>query len=71
MTTFVKEVQKLTSEAKAANRNVGGPFDRNSKRTKREGSWKKPAKHDSSLLPGFDKTKLVVELQLGNDRPPI
>ena len=71
MATSVNGVQKLTAQAKAATGHNGGPFAGKSKRAKRGGGWKHPAKQGSSLPLGFDKPKPDASAQLGSDKPPI
>ena len=68
MMTSVKEVQKLSGQAKAAVGIAGGPYASGAKAKKRKGgagNWKQPAAGAASLPPGFDKNKGAAGGQLG------
>ena len=69
MKTSVKEVQKLSAQAKAAVGNAGGPFPTakgNKKRKGGAGSWKQPVASGTSLPPGFDRGKGTAGDQLNS-----
>ncbi len=59
MRTSVKEVQKLTAQAKAAVGNAGGPFGgRPLKRPKAKGQWKQQHASGTYVPPGYEKTDM-------------
>ena len=57
MATSVKEVQKLSAQARAAAAVAGGPFSGKKKVRGGGSSFKQPAAKGGSLPPGFDKPK--------------
>ncbi len=57
MRTSVKEVQKLSAQAKAAMGNAGGPFGgRTLMRPKAKGQWKQQLAGGTYVPPGYEKT---------------
>ena len=61
MATSVKEVQKLSAQAKAAVGLAGGPFSGKRKGRGGGGGAKQPASKGASLPPGFDKKAAMGE----------
>jgi hypothetical protein len=58
MAASVKEVQKLSHQAKTDVGIAGGPYAGKSRKGGRGGgNWKQPAKQPGDLPPGFDKPK--------------
>ncbi len=57
MRTSVKEVEKLTAQAKAAVGNARGPFGgRTPKRPKAKGQWNQQPASGAYVPPGYEKT---------------
>ncbi len=57
MRTSLKEVQKLSAQAKAAVGNAGGPFGgRTPKRPKVKGQWKQQPARGTYVPQGYEKT---------------
>ncbi len=65
MATSVKEVKKLSAQAKCAVKIAGGPFSGKSRKRGGRGGWKELAAK-GNFPPGFEKTKPAAGEQLGS-----